>query len=79
MNDPVRHDSVPDISWWRAFAVGLFVLVAGFAGVSGASRILTNALGVTRGGREALAVGVFVVVITVLATLLRWLQRRGAI
>ena len=47
--------------------------------VIGGNRILTKALGVTRGGREALASALFLVVMVVLAWALRRLQARGMI
>jgi hypothetical protein len=73
-------EPVHDISWLRAIATGVAVLVIGIgATVIGANRILTKALGVTRGGREALASGLFLVVIVVLAWALRRLQSRGMI
>jgi membrane protein implicated in regulation of membrane protease activity len=69
-----------DIGWLRAIATGVAVLVIGIgATVIGADRILTKALGVTRGGREALASGLFLVVVVVLAWALRRLQARGLI
>ena len=67
-----------DIGWLRAIATGLAVLVVGIvASVLGANRILTKALGLTRGGREALASGLFLVVVIGLAWILRRLQARG--
>jgi hypothetical protein len=67
-----------EIGWLRAIATGLAVLVVGIgAAVLGANRILTKALGVTRGGREALASALFLVVVIVLAWALRRLQARG--
>jgi hypothetical protein len=69
-----------EIGWLRAIATGVGVLVIGIGTtVIGANRILTKALGVTRGGREALASGLFLVVIVVLAWALRRLQARGMI
>jgi len=69
-----------DIGWLRAIATGLAVLVVGIgAAVIGGNRILTKALGVTRGGREALATALFLVVVVVLAWALRRLQARGLI
>jgi hypothetical protein len=71
---------VPEMGWLRAIAIGVAILVVGIgAAVVGGNRILTKALGVTRGGREALATGLFVVVVVVLAWLLRRLQARGLI
>jgi hypothetical protein len=68
------------MGWLRAIAIGVAILVVGIgAAVVGGNRILTKALGVTRGGREALATGLFVVVVVVLAWLLRRLQARGLI
>ena len=67
-----------DIGWLRAIVSGFAVLVVGIgASVLGANRILTKALGVTRGGREALASGLFLVVVIGLAWLLRRGQARG--
>jgi energy-converting hydrogenase Eha subunit F len=69
-----------EIGWLRAIATGVAVLVVGIGTtVLGANRILTKALGVTRGGREALASGLFLVVVVVLAWALRRLQARGLI
>jgi hypothetical protein len=67
-----------EIGWLRAIATGLAVLVVGIgATVVGGNRILTKALGVTRGGREALASALFLVVVVGLAWALRRLQARG--
>ena len=67
-----------NIGCLRAIVTGLAVLVVGIgASVLGANRILTKALGVTRGGREALASGLFLVVVIGLAWVLRRLQARG--
>jgi membrane protein implicated in regulation of membrane protease activity len=75
-----EHPDEPDIGWLRAIATGVAVLVVGIgATVIGGNRILTKALGVTRGGREALASGLFFVVVVVLAWALRRLQARGMI
>jgi hypothetical protein len=69
-----------DIGWPRAIATGVAVLVIGIGvTVLGANRILTKALGVTRGGREALASALFLVVVVGLAWALRRLQARGII
>jgi hypothetical protein len=69
-----------DIGWLRAVVTGVAVLVVGIgAAVIGANRILTKALGVTRGGREALATALFLVVVVMLAWALRRLQARGLI
>ncbi|HEY5011690.1 MAG TPA: hypothetical protein VIK61_03170 [Acidimicrobiia bacterium] len=70
----------PEIGWLRAIATGVAVLVVGIAAaVIGANRILTKALGLTRGGRVALASALFLVVTIGLAVLLRKLQARGLI
>ena len=67
-----------EIGWLRAIASGLAVLVVGIgAAVIGANRILTKALGVTPGGREALATTLFLVVLVAIAWALRRLQARG--
>lgn len=67
-----------DLGWLRAIATGLAVLIVGIAAaVYGANRILTKALGLTRGGREALATTLFLVVVIVLAWALRQAQARG--
>jgi hypothetical protein len=77
-SDEHRHEH--DIGWLRAIATGLTVLIVGIgAAVIGGNRILTKALGVTRGGREALASALFLVVLIVLAWALRRLQARGMI
>jgi hypothetical protein len=69
-----------EIGWLRAIATGIAVLVVGIGvAVIGANRILTKALGVTRGGREALASALFLVVVIGLAWLLRRLQAKGLI
>ena len=76
MND----EAAPEIGWLRAIATGITILVVGIgAAVVGGNRILTKALGVTRGGREALATGLFLVVLVALAWLLRKLQARGLV
>jgi energy-converting hydrogenase Eha subunit F len=75
-----EHRDEHDIGWLRAIATGLAVLVVGIGTtVIGGNRILTKALGVTRGGREALASALFLVVMVVLAWALRRLQARGMI
>ncbi len=67
-----------EISWLRAVLSGVAVLVVGIgAAVVGANRILTKALAVTRGGREALATALFLVVLVALSWALRWMQGRG--
>jgi hypothetical protein len=69
-----------EIGWLRAIATGVAVLVVGIGvSVIGANRILTKALGLTRGGREALATALFMVVVIGLAWALRQLQARGLI
>jgi hypothetical protein len=74
--EPAAHE----ISWLRAIATGVAVLVIGIGvAVLGANRIMTKALGVTRGGREALATALFLVVVIVLAWALRRLQARGLV
>jgi hypothetical protein len=71
-------ERAPDIGWLRAIATGVAVLVVGIGvAVIGSNRILTKALGVTRGGREALATTLFLVVIVALAWTLRRLQAKG--
>jgi hypothetical protein len=73
-----REEHGNPIGWLRAIATGLAILVVGIGvSVLGANRILTKALGVTRGGREALASGLFLVVVIGLAWILRRLQARG--
>jgi len=76
----VSDEHPPEIGWLRAIATGVAVLVVGIAAaVIGANRILTKALGLTRGGRVALASALFLVVTIGLAVLLRKLQARGLI
>jgi hypothetical protein len=76
----VNDEGAPEIGWLRAIATGVAVLVVGIgAAVIGGNRILTKALGVTRGGREALATALFFVVLALLAWLLRKLQARGLV
>jgi membrane protein implicated in regulation of membrane protease activity len=76
----VSDEHPPEIGWLRAIATGIAVLVVGIAAaVIGANRILTKALGLTRGGRVALASALFLVVTIGLAVLLRKLQARGLI
>jgi hypothetical protein len=73
-----EHES--DIGWLRAIATGLAILVVGIGATAiGTNRIITKALAVTRGGREALATALFLVVVIVLAWALRRLQARGLI
>jgi hypothetical protein len=81
VNDEHASDeSSNEIGWLRAVATGVAILVVGIGvTVVGGNRILTKALGVTRGGREALATGLFVVVVVALAWLLRRLQARGLV
>lgn len=70
----------PEIGWLRAIATGIAVLVVGIgAAVIGGNRILTKALGLTRGGRVALATALFLLVTIGLAVALRKLQARGLI
>ena len=72
--------SSAEIGWLRAIASGLAILVVGIGGaVFGADRILTKALGLRRAPREWLAVGLFFLVVIVLAWLLRRLQDRKLI
>jgi hypothetical protein len=78
VSSPEPPAPAPEIGWLRAIATGVVVLVVGIGTtVLGANRILTKALGVTRGGREALATALFLLVVIVLAWLLRRLQARG--
>ena len=81
MNDKHATDEpIGEIGWLRAIATGVAILVVGIGvTVVGGNRILTKALGVTRGGREALATALFLVVLVALAWLLRRLQARGLI
>ena len=73
-------DPTNDIGWLRAIATGLAVLVVGIGvAVLGANRILTKALGVTLGGRQALASALFLFVVIALAWTLRRLQAKGLI
>jgi len=75
MVDPDHTKPGSEIGWGRAILSGLAVLVVGFVGaVYVPNRILTNALGLTRTGREWLAVGTFLVVVLGLAWALRRLQ-----
>jgi hypothetical protein len=79
-DEHATDESVGEIGWLRAIATGVAILVVGIGvTVIGGNRILTKALGVTRGGREALATGLFFVVVVGLAWLLRKLQSRGLI
>ena len=76
----MSDEAAPEIGWLRAIATGVAILVVGIGvAVVGGNRILTKALGVTRGGREALASALFLVVLVALAWLLRRLQARGLI
>ncbi len=81
MNDgPTGGEDADVIGWLRAIATGVVILVVGIgAAVIGGNRILTKALGVTRGGREALATALFLVVLIGLAWILRKLQARGLV
>ena len=81
MNDErVIDETANEIGWFRAIAMGVAILVVGIGiTVVGGNRILTKALGVTRGGREALATALFFVVVVALAWLLRKLQARGLV
>ena len=64
------------IGWWGAVGVALAFIVAGFLGaVVGSNAILTKSLALTRTAREWLASALFFVVITILAVVLRLLQR----
>jgi hypothetical protein len=73
-------EPTPEIGWLRAIVTGIAVLVVGIGiAVIGANRILTKALGVTPGGRQALASALFLVVVIVMAWALRRLQARGLI
>jgi hypothetical protein len=79
-DEHATDDSANEIGWFRAIATGVAILVVGIGvTVVGGNRILTKALGVTRGGREALATALFLVVLVALAWLLRSLQARGMI
>jgi membrane protein implicated in regulation of membrane protease activity len=76
--NPPAQERAHEIGWLRAIATGIVVLVVGIgATVFGANRILTKALALTRGGREALASALFLVVVVVLAWALRRFQARG--
>jgi hypothetical protein len=78
--DPDHTTPEVEIGWGRAILSGLAVLVVGFVGaVYVPNRILTKALGLTRTGREWLAVGTFLVVVLGVAWALRRLQARRLI
>ena len=79
-DEHATEEPADEIGWLRAIATGVAILVVGIGvTVVGGDRILTKALGVTRGGREALATALFFVVVVALAWLLRKLQSRGLI
>jgi hypothetical protein len=79
-DEHAADESGSEIGWLRAIATGVAILVVGIGvTVIGGNRILTKALGVTRGGREALATALFFVVLVALAWMLRKLQARGLI
>ena len=70
----------PEIGWFRAIVTGLVILLVGFGGaVLGPNRILTKALALRRTPREWLAIGLFFLVIGVMAWGLRRLQARKMI
>ncbi len=73
-----RRDSA-EIGWVRAIASGIAILLVGFSAVVGANRILTKALGLRRTPREWLAIGLFFLILLVLAWVLRRLQDRKLI
>ena len=68
-----------EISWLRAIASGLAVLLVGLAAIIGSNRILTKALALRRTPREWLATGLFFFIVIVLAWVLRRLQDRKLI
>jgi hypothetical protein len=80
-SERVAPPSAPaEIGWLRAIASGLAIILVGVgAAVYGADRILTKALGLRRTPREWLAVGLFFLVVVVMAWALRRLQARKLI
>jgi hypothetical protein len=69
-----------EIGWVRAVLSALAIIVVGFlAAVVAPNRILTKALALRRTPREWLAVGLFFLVIIVMAWVLRRLQARKLI
>jgi TRAP-type C4-dicarboxylate transport system permease small subunit len=68
------------ISWWRAIASALCILVTGLAlAVGGANYVLTNLTSLSRDNRQYVASLIFFAVVIGLAFALRRLQRRGLI
>ena len=68
------------ISWWRAIATGLGVLVVGLVlAVGGVNYVLTDVTSLSRDNRQYVATLVFFAIVIGLAFALRRLQRRGLI